>query len=46
MAYVDKLLSDKALLDHSSCLFRGCSVCVVGLPASSQAVSSKVTLSS
>ena len=37
MAHVDALLAQKGLLDRSSCLFRGCSVCVVRLPEPEQA---------
>ena len=42
MKHVDCLLSEKGLLDPSSCLFRGCSVCVVCLPAPAEAASSDV----
>ena len=37
MAHVDALLAQKGLLDRSSCLFRGCSVCIVRLPEPEQA---------
>ena len=37
MAHVDALLAQKGLLDRSSCLFRGCSACIVRLPEPEQA---------
>ena len=37
MAHVDALLAQKGLLDRSSCLFRGCSICIVRLPEPEQA---------
>ena len=41
MAHVDALLARKGLLDRSSCLFRGCSVCIVRLPEPEQAAAAE-----
>lgn len=40
MAHVDGLLAEKGFLDHSSCLFRGCWVCILRVPALPQASAS------